>query len=495
MSSPWDNSKPKWKPKKQGKPPSPYGAPKSKQQTSARWLAFRAIQSYDIRGAFVSHELSQLFEQLKVPKLERRLATVLANEVIRRRRTLDTILASFVKRDREDVEDELWNVLQLGCYQILFGAEIAEHAAVNETVELCRPLNREGAKGFINGTLRSIQRSIKTPTDEPVSMASASPMRIPTARLDGFEIHHEYIELDRPVFSLPKLNLAGYLGQTMSLPDEAVERFLSQLENPDDVLRTALWHSTPGRMSMRVNLEQATREQVMEVLLAADVTAREGKLPESIELVGGLNPVDIPGYSEGWFSVQDDSAMGATDLLAPQADESILDLCAAPGGKTTHIAERLRGTGRVVACDVSAKRLEIVKENAQRLQLKQIECQPVESEERAPFSAEFDAVLVDVPCSNTGVLGKRPEARWRLTQTTFDELIPQQKRLLADAIAFTKPTGRVLYSTCSIDHEENRAVVEAVLADHLDWELATEQTHSPGQPSDGGYQALLKRKG
>jgi 16S rRNA (cytosine967-C5)-methyltransferase len=187
--------------------------------------------------------------------------------------------------------------------------------------------------------------------------------------------------------------------------------------------------------------------------------------------------------------------MRVASALAPQPGASALDLCAAPGGKTTHLAELMQNTGRIVACDVDERRLKTVAELAGRLGLTMIETHLLHPDrgEGAPAS-RFDAVLVDVPCSNTGVLGRRPEVRWRLRPEDFPHLVKLQTRLLRQACERVKPGGAVVYSTCSIEPEENGAVVRAVLAEMPAWTLEAEEERTPGRPADGGYWARLRRQ-
>ena len=238
---------------------------------------------------------------------------------------------------------------------------------------------------------------------------------------------------------------------------------------------------------------RADPNAVLQSLIDAGCKASAGKIFGSIQLEQSPRLETLPGYADGLWSVQDEAAMSASLLLAPQPGESILDLCAAPGGKTTHLAELSGDKATIVACDVTHGRLQRIRENSARLQLTSIQPMEVPKDGRDLPAGPFDAVLVDVPCSNSGVLNRRPEARWRFDQNGLEELVVLQTRLLLQACELVRPGGRVVYSTCSMEPEENRGVVDAVLMALRDFRLDRERQHHPGQPADGAYQALLIR--
>ena len=253
--------------------------------------------------------------------------------------------------------------------------------------------------------------------------------------------------------------------------------------------------NSPGRLCLRTNALRTSRETLLQSLADAGVAAHPGDAPEAVWIDSPARVNSLPGFSEGWFSVQDESAMHAARLLAPRPGERVLDLCAAPGGKSTHLAELMQNEGSIVAVDVREDKLERIRENCARLGVTIVQTHLSDIEKPSLPPGEFDAILLDVPCSNTGVLGKRPEARWRLRARDMAELAALQRRLLAFAASRLAPRGRLVYSTCSIEPEENRQVIESVLAEQLDLQRETEQHHRPGQPADGGYQALLCRSG
>ncbi len=444
---------------------------------------------------------------------DRRLAMELVYGCVRRRETLDALLAAFVARPATEVEPGLWRLLRLGAYQVALLTFIPPHAAVSETVLLARQLHKPQWAGFANGVLRNLARALTDEYDEVPSSRGlpcagvAAPLqnshdqneRTPSAESLGELDRFRYRRLDRDVFPDPIRDPGGYLTSAGSFPRWLVDRWLARYAVAES-LRLAAWFNGSGRMSLRVNPLRTDRSRVLEVLAACGIAAAPGDSPACIRLGQTVRVEDLPGFAEGWFSVQDESAQEAALLLAPQSGERILDLCAAPGGKTTHLAELMSDSGRVVAADVDAERLERVKQASLRLGLTSVETRliPDLRGAAAPAVGEvlggspFDAALVDVPCSNTGVLGKRPDARWRIRPEDLRELPQLQGRLLRTALGLVRPGGRVVYSTCSLEPEENSEVVRTVLGEETDWSLVQERSAVPGRPGDGGYLALLK---
>jgi len=467
---------------------------------TARGIAFTVLEEHRRTGNFAAPLLDALFDAKDTPNVERRFATELVHGVIRRRLTLETVIQSHVSRPRQRIEDPLWTLLQLGAYQLLLLHNVPVHAAVNETVALAKQIGRPRWGGFLNGVLRSMAKVVTDDTtDQPA--ADAVPIALHS------ESGGAYRRLKEPVFPNPDDDLAGYLSTAFSFPRWLVDRWLPRF-GVHDSLQMAFWFNEPHGVTLRVNTLRTDRETLMNELTRAGISAAQGEHPHAIHLAKptgrtpnpkptGRTPWDpitgLPGFTKGLFTVQDESAMTAAELLAPRPGETILDLCAAPGTKTTHLAELMHNRGRIIATDVNADRLRKVNENADRLGIEIIETQPVQRDLQDVPAGPFDGILVDAPCSNTGVLGKRPEARWRIRPRDIDELAALQKRLLQTAADRLKPDGRLVYSTCSIEPEENEGVVAAFLAARFDVQLERQTTQLPGQPADGGFCAEFQR--
>ena len=448
---------------------------------SARQVAFDVIERWKNDGVFAAAELDRVFGQTPgLGAADRGLASELVYGVIRRHGTLAAVLEPRLKRPRQQVEDRLWTLLEVGAYPLLFFARSSAHAAVNETVELARWLEQPRWTGFANAVLRSLDRDM---VDSPATGPAAD--SLPRDR-------SSWIGLARPLLPDPVTDPAAYAAAAGSLPGWLVDRWLERFEF-DELLRLAAWFAGPVPNWARVNPLRSNAETVADAFADAGVDSTFDRSTGMLRLAGTAWVPGLPGFDEGWFTIQDPSAAAAAKLLAPAPGQQVLDLCAAPGTKSTQLAELMQDTGRVVAADSNADRLSRVAAGAGRLGLTIIEPIAVDGTGRDVPPGPFDAALVDVPCSNTGVLGKRPEVRWRLKPDEPARLARLQRSLLETAASRLKPDGRLVYSTCSIEPDENQDVVQAFLQDHAEFELLEAIDHRPGQPGDGGFQALLRQ--
>ena len=447
---------------------------------TARDLAYLTFVEAARTGEFATHLLEKTLDRTRLSEPDRRLAAELVHGVARRQGTLDALVQPLLQRPLSELEDGLRWILRLGAYQLVLLGGIPPHAAVHETIETAKRCGEPRWAGFANGVLRSLSRMVTDQT-QTHSAADAVPL------VDG-----TYRTLTSPLLPNPEANPLGYFASAFGFPQWLAERW-AQRDSTDELSRLGFWFNAQPPLTVRVNLLRTTRDGLSQRWREDGVTAEPGTQPEILRLEDRVRVERLPGYDEGHFSVQDESAAGAARLLDPQPGEAVLDLCAAPGGKSTHMAELMRNTGRIVAADVDAARVSRIAENAARLGLGIIEPLTIRRDLSDLPEGPFDAVLVDVPCSNTGVLGKRPEARWRLQPADLEELAVLQQSLLQAALLRTRPGGRVVYSTCSIEPEENAAVVQAVLAGNSGWQLERESLHLPGQPADGAYQARLVR--
>ncbi len=452
-------------------------------QHTARTLALHVLLASQRREGFVQELLDAALNQWPLPPADRRLATQLIYGVLRRRGTLLALIKPFLTRPLENVESGLVDALCLGAFQLVLCDHIPPHAAVHETVELAAQFGRLGARGFLNAILR---RVAELATAEMVDTPAADAVPLENGR---------YRRLTKAVLPVPATAPVEYLSAGFSLPLWFAQRWSGRY-SPEECRRLGFWFAGPAPLTLRINPLRTTRAAYLEACRQTGLNVSEGQHPQAIRVLDSASIRDLPGFEQGWFCVQDESSMRVASALRPEPGWNVLDLCAAPGGKSTHLAELMRDQGRVTACDSDRDRLTIVSDLARRLGLASIRTRAIDPEEpRSIPAGPFDGVLVDVPCSNTGVLGRRPEVRWRLRPEEFNFLVPLQHRLLRSALERVKPGGVVVYSTCSIEPEENRDLIRRVLREVPGVTLEADEEAIPGQPADGGYWARLRMRG
>jgi 16S rRNA (cytosine967-C5)-methyltransferase len=380
---------------------------------------------------------------------EKRFVRALVLGVLRRRLTLDTIHAAFGRKPVEELDPRVRAGVRVGLYQLLFMDGVPPHAAVGETVGAVR----EPGRGYVNAVLRAVLRDSHTVPPER-DRGGAHPSK----RLE--RAGRSVTFFSRPVFPDPEQDRVAWLAAVHSHPAFLVERWLRR-DDEDEVVARMEANNEPTPVTLRPRFGRVDAAGLVERLRGEDVVAgvweRPGGLPAVRVAKGQEGVLSGRAFRAGLFSVQAPEQMDAAEILAPQPGEVVWDACAAPGGKTCQLAE-LGPEALVVGTDVSAERLEKLTENAARLGLDNVRCAAFDAlgDESPPHrpGAGFDAVLLDAPCSNSAVLGARPEARWRLRPDTFAAMADLQRRLLAAARRHLKPGGRLVFSSCSLEPEE-----------------------------------------
>ena len=466
--------------------------PRMPRPHSMRRAAWQAVRGFHDRGWRVNHSLDKIAEAAVLEPRDRAAAASLASICVRRRASLDAVLTAYVDRPRGEMENDLWMLAQLGAAQLFFRDDIPDHAAIHATSEVAKEIGADRWVGFLNGTLRRLAGAVERvgqPSDgEPAATDGDSERIDPATRVIATDALDGWLRFDRVIAN--EKAPGKQEAKLYSLPRWLVRRWMDRLPDPAAVMRAS---NVDAGMWLRCATAE-DRDPVLAGLTAAGHQAEAGELPESIYLPRSIPLMSFTPFVTGRCSVQDLTAMRAVDLLDPRPGESVLDLCAAPGGKTTMIVQRMQNRGSVLAADSDQKRLPRIKENMKRIDARICEIRHVTREgEGVPDDGSRDAAIVDVPCSNTGVLSKRPEARWRVDTRDLEQLPPIQSALLARAAAAVKSGGRVLYSTCSIEPDENEQVVAAFLEQSPGWTRAEEQLTLPDGRVDGGYRALLRR--
>ncbi len=388
---------------------------------------------------------------------DRSLIQEICYGTLRWRDTLDWIIDRNTRVRPPDPPARI--VLRVGIYQLLFLDRVPPHAALNETVEAARQLELGPQTGFINAVLRNCARAAES--------------------------------LRAEIEQLKKSNPA--LG--WSHPAWLVDRW-SQVLSPAELQALLAWNNTPAVTYARVNTLKADPAELIESWRNDNVEydfTRWDWTPENLVFLLRRHPAleKLKSFRDGWFYVQDPSTLMSVSMLQPRPGERILDFCSAPGGKATYIAQLLDNDGRVIAFEPDDRRRARLRQNCERLGADVEPVAPGQLTGRDPF----DAALVDAPCSNTGVLRRRLDARWRLRPADIQRSRQLQLRLLVQAIDSVRPGGRVVYSTCSLEPEENQQVVSEVLASRPDVTMVRERLLHPARDGvDGAYAALLIRQ-
>ncbi len=498
---------------------------------TARQVAADVLNRSRLRDGFAAELIDDVLSKASLTAQDRRFVTQLVFGVIRRSGTLDAILKPFIHLPFHAVQPRVWDLLRLGAFQLTFLTHVPKHAAVNETVELAPYVGALKAKGFVNGVLRRVSELVtddftdkpgadavafgweeptppaplpegkgeKEPSDTVSStVASRASSPFPSGRGAGgggssiaVGGRGSYRRLARSVLPDPVADPTGYFAAAFSFPQWLANRWIERY-GPAECTRLGFWFNAPPPLWIRVNKLNASRESYRIQLAGQTIEAAPGAHPQSLLFPEHHAIRDLPGFAAGNFAVQDHSSMLVASALGVKPGMRVLDACAAPGGKTTHLMELMDNRGHITACDIEAKRLQTVTTLCQRLGIQGVETVLLKEDGELP-PGPFDAALVDVPCSNTGVLGRRPEVRWRLKPNEFEHLIRLQTRLLILAAERVKPGGAVVYSTCSIEPDENEGVVRAVCRGMRGLTLEAEHTSVPGRPSDGGYWARLRK--
>jgi 16S rRNA (cytosine967-C5)-methyltransferase len=413
--------------------------------TNPRQLAFLALRDIHQRGAFTDIALDRVLRTVQLKSADRGLVTELVYGSVRRSRTLDTLIDQLGKKKAHQQPPDLRTILHLGLYQLRYQQRIPPSAAVNTTVELAKENGFKGLAGFVNGLLRQYQRLA----------ATNDPLKLPVEPVERLGICH-------------------------SFPDWIIRIWVEQL-GLAQTEQLCQWFNQSPTIDLRVNPLQASIEEVASAIKSVGVNVqRLPQLPQALRVTGGTGTIQqLPGFSEGWWTVQDSSAQLVSHLLNPQAGDVVIDACAAPGGKTTHLAELIGDRGKIWACDQAASRLRKLQENTQRLQLQSIQICTGDSRNFPQFTNCADAVLLDAPCSGLGTLHRRPDIRWRSTPATVEELSTLQRQLLDQAATWVKPGGVLVYATCTLHPQENEEIIQPFLEDHSHWHIAPPPSNSP----------------
>jgi 16S rRNA (cytosine967-C5)-methyltransferase len=403
-------------------------------------LALRVLERVERAGAYADLSLHAALGRSGLNAPDRAFATELVYGTLRWRGRLDFALRSFLDRDFERLEPLVASALRLGAYQLLLNDRVPDTAAVDQSVRCIRAAGVDRAAGFVNAVLRRL---------------AANPDEVTYPTLEEDPVAH--------------------LRDALSLPGWLAERWIERY-GPEEAAALARASNDPPPLTIRANSQRTSQAELLEEIRARFPDAHKCKVArDGIVLARRGNPTHDPAFLAGRFTVQDEASQLVVGLLDPRPGERVLDVCAAPGGKTTAIAERVGPTGAAFAVDRHPRRLALVRRAARRLGLAPVHCIERDATQSlvdlAPEGG-FDRVLVDAPCSGLGTLRRNPDARWRVRPNDPARLANIQVALLRSAARVVRPGGTLVYSVCTILPEENEEIVEAFLKSGDDFTLA-----------------------
>ncbi len=415
-----------------------------------RELALSILREITENDAFSDLAVKNGLAPSKLSSRDKALATALVYGTVQHLRFIDFQLESVSARPLATLTPDVRNILRLAVYQIRFMDRIPDRAAVDEAVKMAKR-HAYSASSFVNGVLRSLLRK---------------------------------------GWSYPK-KLRPRLGVTYSFPDWLVKLWIEQFGAPECEKLLEASNAVPP-ISVRVNPLKSSPESVLALCKGEKAQTENGLYIEEPS-----NIAETPMFYDGWLTVQDTGAQLASITLAPAPGDTVLDVCAAPGGKTTHMAELMENEGTVTAWDIHPHRVELIRKNAERLGLTNVKAEVHDARILDPDHMwKYDKVMVDVPCSGLGIIRKKPDIKWRRISEDLESLTVEQASILETASYYVKRGGMLVYCTCTLNKQENEDIVDAFLRLHSEYEKAADyRTLLPHvDNTDGFFIAKLRKR-
>ncbi|MGM0835614.1 MAG: 16S rRNA (cytosine(967)-C(5))-methyltransferase RsmB [Bacillota bacterium] len=401
---------------------------------NVRELALEALLNVEKKQAYSNLLVNNYLDSGKLNKKDAGLFTEIVYGTIQRTMTIDYYMTPFIEKQKK-LEDWVKVLLRLTLYQMLYLDKVPERAAIYEAVEIAKKKGHKGVASVVNGVLRSIQRQ---------GVPDLEAMK----------------------------NDADRISIATSHPRWMVEKWIAQygVENTERMCEMNL---VPPSQTVRVNTAKASVEEIIAMLKAQGFDVEKGEVAEESVVSNKGNLAYSNAFKNGFITIQDESSMLVGRTLGAEPGQTVYDSCAAPGGKTTHIAELMKGTGTVISTDLHEHKVKLIKEQADRLGLSNIEVKAMDSRRaQEVFHSEmFDKILVDAPCSGFGVIRRKPDLKYTKTMQDVKQLATIQSAILDEVAPLLKKGGTLVYSTCTIDKEENTEVVKAFLENNQDFEI------------------------
>ena len=398
----------------------------------ARVAAFEILQALSSGRADLPSAIARARAGLADDR-DKALAAEIATGVQRHRNAIDHLITQFSRRDPDRLDLEVLDILRLSAYQLLHLTRVPAAAVVDDAVDLTRRVKKRSASGFVNAVMRALSRARNSLPLPP-----------------------------RPDDPSDRKQALEYLTVTLSHPRWLAERWYDRL----GFARAEQWmqfNNEPARLTLRVNRLKTSADALITRLDRDDVLVERGRWAPDALIVSEGRALQTDAAADGSFVVQDEASQLVGLLATPSASARVLDTCASPGGKTTEIAGVMNGSGLIVACDVRDARIALLTRTIAASGATNVRVVQADLRRPLPFGAAFDAVLVDAPCSGLGTLRRDPDIRWRRRESDLVDLTAAQTRMLGHAAACVAPGGRLIYSTCSSEPEENDDIADGFL--------------------------------
>ncbi|MBD8046130.1 16S rRNA (cytosine(967)-C(5))-methyltransferase RsmB [Clostridium faecium] len=402
--------------------------------SNARKIATEIVSQVFNNKAYSNIVLGIELNNSNLSEIDKALVTEIVYGTIKYKYSIDKIIQSFTGKNFNKLENFVLNILRISIYQIKYLDKVPDFAVVNEAVNLTKKNVSVGASKLVNGVLRNYLRNLD-------------------------KKYYNDDEIDKLAFSY-------------SFPKWLINHFINHygMTYGEDILKGL--NERPA-ITLRVNSLKGDYEEVFEKLEKNKYDIMEGYVcPEAIRVVNGRSIESNPLFKEGYVTVQDESAMLVAPSMDLEENMTVLDLCSAPGGKTTHISEIMNNTGKVMAFDIHENKLSLILSNVKRLGIKNISCGTLDAtiyENQLENSA--DRVLIDVPCSGLGIIRKKPEIKYNKTSKELKEIVKIQREIMKNAAKYVKKDGIILYSTCTLNKEENENNIQWFLKEHKNFKL------------------------
>ena len=408
-------------------------------KTNPREVALLVLGRVEKDGAYSNIALNQELKKVKMSSVDSGLATELVYGTLRQQGTLDYILAQFCKKPLTKLPTWILLILRMGLYQMYYMDKIPVSAAINESVELAKKYGHQGTVGLVNGTLRTIDR-----------------------------------ERDKITFPDKEKDLANYISVCYSHPRWLVERWMDKI-SPMATIAICEYDNQPAPFSVRVNTLKISVDDCVKLFKENGIEVTRGEAAEeALYLPKGAALQNQDIFTKGLVYPQHESAMVAAHALAPVPGSKVIDACAAPGGKSTHLAQLMNNQGEIHSFDMFPHKIGLIEQNCKRLGVDIVKAEVKDSSKPLKGLEEWaDYALVDAPCSGLGVLQKRADSRWQKSPAVIMEMAAMGSKILENIAKCVKPSGVLLYCTCTVASEENADVVNAFLFKHPEWKLET----------------------